>query len=115
MMKESEHLYILWTSNNVDTFDEMVFMYALNGKKMGWWKAVTLIIWGSSAKLSGEDEVVQIKLQELIENGVHVTACKACAEDLGVSNELQQIGVEIKYWGNPLTKVIKSDARLITI
>ena len=93
----------------------MVFMYSFNGKKYNWWKEVTLIIWGASAKLSGEDEVIQLKIKELIEGGVHVTACEACADDLGVADKLDELGVEVKYWGQALTSVIKSDSHLITI
>lgn len=114
-MSNSEKLYILWTSSEAETFDEMVFMYALNGKKHGWWKKITLIIWGASARLVGEDEVVQLKIKELVDGGVHVTACKACADDLGVSSKLEELGVEVKYWGQALTALLKSDAKLITI
>lgn len=114
-MKFSNHLYILWTSKDVETFDEMVFMYALNGKKHKWWDEVTVVIWGASARLTGEDEVVQLKIKELIDGGVKVEACKACADDLGVSAKLDSLGVEVKYWGQPLTQVIKSGAKLITI
>jgi len=114
-MDTTDNLFILWTSSEKETFDEMVYMYALNGKKLGWWKEVTLIIWGASARLCGEDEVVQLKIKELAENGVQVTACKACAEDLGVAEKLKNIGVEVKYWGRPLTQVLQSGAKLITI
>jgi hypothetical protein len=114
-MSESEKLFILWTSSDVDTFDEMVFMYAFNGKKYGWWKEVTVIIWGASAKLAGKDGLVQLKIRELIQGGVHVSACKACAEDLGVAGKLEELGVEVKYWGQPLTTLLNSDAKLITI
>ena len=114
-MTETEKLFILWTSSDIDTFDEMVFMYAFNGKKYGWWKEIKLIIWGASARLTGEDDLVQLKIRELVEEGVHVTACKACADDLGVSAKLQDLGVEVKYWGQPLTALLKSDAKLITI
>jgi len=114
-MEESEKLFILWTSKEIETFDEMVFMYALNSKKQGWWKEVTLIIWGASAQLAGTDKAVQLKIKELSENGVHVTACKACAEDLGVAYALENIGVEVKYWGNSLTQVLKSGSKLLTV
>ena len=114
-MKNSDHLYILWTSSDKDTFEEMVFMYAFNAKKHGWWENVTVVIWGASARLAGNDEVVQLKIKELIKGGVKVEACKACADDLGVSATLEELGVEVKYWGQPLTKVLKSDAKLITI
>ena len=114
-MEKSNHLYILWTTSEVETFDEMVFMYAFNGKKHGWWDEVTVVIWGASARLAGEDEVVQIKIQELLAGGVKVEACKACAEDIGVSGLLEELGVDVKYWGQPLTRVLKSDAKLVTI
>jgi len=114
-MIKPDSLFILWTSAEIETFDEMVFMYALNAKKRNWWKEVTLIIWGASAKLTGQDELIQLKIKELINEGVYVTACKACAEDLGVAILLENLGVEVKYWGSPLTEVLKSDAKLITI
>ena len=114
-MDNSDSLYILWTSSDVETFDEMVFMYAFNAKKYEWWDEITVVIWGASARLAGTDEVVQLKIKELIEGGVKVEACKACADDLGVSEKLESLGVEVKYWGQPLTKVLKSDAKLITI
>ena len=114
-MNTPDTLYILWTSGEVETFDEMVFMYALNAKKRNWWHKVTVIIWGASATLVGKDELVQLKIKELIDVGVHVTACKACADDLGVSKLMENMGVDVKYWGNPLTEVLKSGAKLITI
>ncbi len=79
-MNTAEQLYILWTSKDIDTFDEMVFMYAFNGKKYKWWDEITVVIWGASARLTGDDEVVQLKIKELIEGGVKVEACKACAD-----------------------------------
>lgn len=114
-MEESEKLFILWTSKELETFNKMVYMYALNSKKEGWWKEVTLIIWGASAELAGTSQAVQEKLTELSVNGVHVTACKACAEGVGVNYTLENIGVDVKYWGQLLTQVLKSGAKLITI
>lgn len=114
-MENSDHLYILWTSKDVETFDEMVFMYALNGKKLKWWDEITVVIWGASTGLAGKDEVIQLKIKELIEGGVHVEACKACAIDMGVNEILEKLDVVVKYWGQPLTKVLKSGAKLITV
>jgi len=114
-MEKPESLFILWTSNQPETFDEMVFMYAFNAKKNNWWSEVTVVIWGASARLAGSDELVQLKIKEMIEGGVKVEACKACADDLGVSAKLESLGVVVKYWGQPLTKILKSGAKLITI
>ncbi len=114
-MPADDHLYILWTSSEVDTFDEMVFMYALNAKKLGWWMEVTLIIWGASARLVGNDELIQLKIKELLSSGIRVEACKACANNLGVEDTLNDLGVDVKYWGRQLTTLLKGEKKLITI
>jgi hypothetical protein len=114
-MKRGEHLYILWTNSDPVTADKMVFMYARNGLKNGWWKEITIVIWGSTAKLAGENGDIQNKLKELIAAGVHVSACKACADELGVTEALVGLGIDVKYWGTPLTEIIKSHKPLLTI
>ncbi|MEJ2595291.1 MAG: DsrE family protein [bacterium] len=90
-------------------------MYALNAKKLGWWQEVTLIIWGASARLAGHDELIQLKLKELLSSGIRIEACKACASDLGVENILKDLGVDVKYWGQQLTALLKDGKKLITI
>ena len=114
-MEAKDKLFILWTSGEKLTFDEMVFMYAYNSMKRQWWKEVTLIIWGASAELAGTDFIVQQKLKELNEAGVKLTACKGCADDLNFTETFEKLGVEVKYWGTPLTEVLKSEAKLITV
>lgn len=115
VMKNTEHLYILWTNSDLVTADKMVFMYARNSLEKGWWKEVTIVIWGSTAKLAGENGDIQNKLKELIAAGVHVSACKACVDQLGVTQTLIRLGIEVKYWGMPLTEIIKSGQPLLTI
>ena len=76
-------------------------MYSLNSIKDGWldkvWDEVNLILWGSSIKLSVEDEEVQTELKKMVENGVSVVACKKCADKMKASNTLKDLGVEVKY------------------
>ncbi len=110
-----DKLNILWTSSDVDTAEKMVFMYAYNAKMRKWWDEITVIIWGGSAALVSENEMVQKKVKEMIEAGVHVSACKACADKLGATDKLESMGIEVKYWGEGLTQIIKEDAKLITI
>jgi hypothetical protein len=46
---------------------------------------------------------------------VEFTACRRCAEDLGVATTLEELGVEVKFWGKSLTDLLQSGAHLITI
>lgn len=114
-MEQQEHLYILWTNDNPITAEKMVFMYAGNGLKKGWWKQVTIVIWGAAAQLVGSNQTIQQQIQELIAQGVTFSACKACADQLGVSATLESLGVEVKYWGEPLTEILKSHGTLLSI
>ncbi|MBE0585890.1 MAG: DsrE family protein [Desulfofustis sp.] len=114
-MGDKKHLYVLWTSDNRITADQMVFMYTVNALAYGWWEQVTLIIWGAPAKLVGEDEQVQAMVREAVAAGVHVSACKACADQLGVTELLESLDVEVTYWGKPLTEILKNDEKLLVI
>lgn len=114
-MDESLDLYILWTNADPITAEKMVFMYGLNSLKHGWWENVTVILWGATAKLVAESEEMQRGIRTLLAAEVKVSACKACAEQLGVSETLDKLGIEVKYWGEPLTRVLKSNAKLLTI
>ena len=114
-MAEKTHLYLLWTNDNKMTAEKMVFMYTVNSLIHGWWEKVTLIVWGATAKLVAEDSDIQAMVKDALEKGVHVSACKACTDQLGVTETVEGLGVEVKYWGSPLTKILKDDEVLLTI
>ncbi len=81
----------------------------------GWWDKVTIIIWGAADQLVATDTTIQTRIKELMDIGVHFTACKSCADSLGVTPQLKSLGVEVKYWGESLTQILKSGATLLTI
>ncbi len=114
-MGKKTHLYVLWTNDNPITAEKMIFMYTVNSLIKGWWEKVTLIIWGAPAKLVSEDENIQEMVRKALEAGVHITACKACADQLGVTETLEKLNIEVKYWGAPLTEILTNDEKLLTI
>lgn len=114
-MAEKKHLFLLWTNDNKMTAEKMVFMYTVNSLIHGWWEEVTLIIWGATAKLVAEDGEIRAMIRDALEKGVHVSACKACTDQLGVTESVKELGVEVKYWGAPLTEILKAEETLLTI
>jgi hypothetical protein len=108
-------LNILWTTDNKDTFQHMLVMYAINSKANGWWDEITIIIWGASARLAGTDPEVQADIKEMIENGIKIEACKACTDHFGVSKVLFRLGIDVKFMGEPLTEYIRSGDKMLTI
>lgn len=114
-MTKPDQLTILWTNADPITSEKMVFMYGINSKLENWWNEVTIIIWGATAKLTAENPLIQEKIKQALHVGVHVSACKACADQLGVSQILVDLGVELKYWGEGLTEILREDGKLLTI
>ncbi len=114
-MTEKDHLYILWTSADPITAEKMIVMYAGNSLKHGWWQKVTLIVWGAATQLVGNTPAMQQQMKDLLAGGVHVTACKRCSDELGTTAQLEALGIEVIYWGEPLTQVLKSEAKLLTV
>lgn len=112
--ENSDTLCILWTSDDPDVAIKMVFMYANAAKKNKWFDEVELIIWGPSSKLTSENTEIQETLANIMEAGVIIKACKACADQYGVSDKLESLGIEVKYMGEPLTRILKSNKKLLT-
>ncbi|MGC9372090.1 MAG: DsrE family protein [Thermovirgaceae bacterium] len=113
--KDSDKLLVLWTTAERETVDNMVFMYTLNAKLQGWWKNVTLLVWGAATKLAVEDETVGETLKSFREKGIRTIACKKCAENLGAVEKLEDLDIEVFYTGEFLTEWMKSGKAMISI
>jgi len=114
-MEKSNKLNILWTNADLLTSEKMVMMYATNSMLRHWWDEVTVIIWGATAQLVAENNMMQERIKLAQHAGVHFSACKACADQLGVAEKLVDLGIEVIYWGVGLTEILKSEEKLITI
>jgi len=93
----------------------MVFMYAENSKIKGWWPDVTLLIWGPSAALVTRDNEIQNYIQSLRQEKVRIIACRQCAENYNIVQDLEKLGIEVFYTGEFLTNWLNSNNKLISI
>src|SRR5512136_2845961 len=92
-----DELVVLWTTGDREVALKMAFMYTCNSKRFKWgWKNVTLVVWGPSAKLLVADKELQEHVVEMKEKGVKLQACKKCSDLYGVSDNLRQLGIEVK-------------------
>jgi hypothetical protein len=114
-VNDENALHILWTNADPLTSEFMVMMYATNAMLHGWFREVTVIIWGGTAKLAAENPAIREKIRLAMHAGVRFSACVACAEQLGVKEKLLEMGIEVIPWGAPLTKLIKEGGHLITV
>ena len=110
-----DKINILWTTDNKETVDNLLAMYSINSKAFEWWKSVNVIIWGASAKLIASDKKYQSLVKEMLDSEVTVEACKVCCDNLNASNILLELGVDVKFMGEILTKYLQTDEKVLTI
>jgi hypothetical protein len=109
-------LHILWLNDNPMTAEHMVFLYATNALLKGWWEKVHIIVWGATTKLLCESAAMQRLLQRFMDEGGQTSACKRCAENLGVLDKLEAIeGIKVYYIGEDFSAIIKGEEKLIVL
>ena len=112
---DDSHLYLIWTSGDPLTAEHMVLMYATNSLLHHWWKQVTVIVWGSASRLLAEDERVQKRVRLAQQAGVEFTACSACADTLGIQEQLEALDVVVTPWGQSLTELLQNQAQVLSV
>lgn len=112
--KEPTKLLVFVTSGDKEVIKMVALPYAGFAKKQGWWEEIRFLTWGPSNKLFATDTELQEGLKNLKESGVELQACKWCAEEYGVADKLIELGVEVKYMGQPLTEMLKSGWKVLT-
>jgi hypothetical protein len=115
MEKNANKLAVLWTSDDPNLAEKMAFMYTYNAKKQGWFDEVVLIVWGPSAKLLSENKMIQEYVKKMQDAGIKVEACMACAKMYGVDGKLQELGIDVKGMGVPLSNYLKEGWKTLSL
>ena len=100
-------LMVVWTSADPDVAEKVCLMYTHAAKKYGWFAVVHLVVWGPSQRLLVGDPTIQAKVKAMQGDGVVVEACVACANQLGLADQIRELGYEVKGMGVPLTEALK--------
>jgi hypothetical protein len=111
----SDSLAVLWTSGDAEVAHKMCLMYTHRAKTQNWFDEVRLIVWGPSARNLAGDKKLQEKVKKMMADGVKVEACIACAKMYGVVENLQEMGIDVRGMGKPLTKYLKSGWKVLTL
>jgi hypothetical protein len=89
-------------------------MYTHAARRANWFDEVRLIVWGPSARLLAADKDLQAKVKAMMDDGVIVEACIACADSYGVTQALRDLDIEVKGMGQPLTEMLNSGYKVLT-
>lgn len=109
-----DRLAVVWTSGDPEVAHRVCLMYTHAAKNNGWADDVTLIVWGPSSRLLAADKDVQAKVKQMMEDGVRVEACIACANSYGIADDIRALGIEVKPMGKPLTDMMNSGYKVLS-
>ncbi|WP_321344632.1 DsrE family protein [uncultured Draconibacterium sp.] len=115
MEENKKKLAVLWTSGDPEVAEKMAFMYTYNAKTQGWFDEVVLIIWGPSAKLTAENNIIQDYIKKMQEAGIKTEACLYCAKMYEVDEKLAELGVDVKGMGVPLSEYLKDGWKTLSL
>ncbi len=112
--KEPTKLAVVWSSDDPYVAHRVCLMYTHAARNQKWFDEVELVVWGPSAKLLSEDQELQKKVKAMMNDGVIVEACVACANAYGVSDDLRELGITVKGMGKPLTDFLQKGWKVLT-
>ncbi|MFU8829586.1 MAG: DsrE family protein [Phycisphaerales bacterium] len=109
-----DRLAVVWASGDPEVAHRVCLMYTHAAKRAGWADEVTLIVWGPSSRLLAADKDVQAKVKQMMQDGVRVEACIACANSYGITDAIRALGIEVKPMGEPLTDMLNSGYKVLS-
>lgn len=102
-----DKIFMILSSADVVVHEELSFKYAFNAMKHKWMEEVRVILWGPTEQMAADSEDFAEQVRILIASGVEVIACKACSDGFGVSEKLEEIGINVQYVGTLVTEMLK--------
>ena len=86
---------------------EMGLMYARNAVKQGWMAETRLYLFGPSETQVATDPTLREMILAIIDEGTTPVACKYCSEKYAVTGLLEDLGCEVAYVGEPISRAIR--------
>jgi hypothetical protein len=86
---------------------EMGLTYVRNTVKHGWMDETMLFLFGPSETQIATDPKLREMIEAIIEAGTTPMACKFCSDKYSVSDLLVEIGCEVEYVGEPISRAIR--------
>ncbi|GET33816.1 hypothetical protein PbJCM13498_26790 [Prolixibacter bellariivorans] len=114
MKDHNDHLAVIWASGDPDVAEKVCLMYTHNAHLQHWFQEVRLVVWGPSAKLLTENDSLQNQIRDMLNNGLTVEACATCASMYGITDQLHQLGIDVRPMGVPLTSYLKDGWKVLT-
>jgi hypothetical protein len=100
-------VFVILSSADREVALEAGLIYPLNAVKHKWMDEVKVIFFGPSEKVVAHDPEVQERLKKLRDIGLEIMACKWCADRMGITGELEELGIKVVYVGPIISQLLR--------
>ena len=90
-------------------------LYPFNASTKGWMEEVKIIFFGSAEQVAVDDPEVRERIGEALDAGIPVLACKKCADEQGLTEALEAMGVDVIYVGEVMSELFKAGWASLTV
>lgn len=110
-----DNLLIIISTDNIDSILKFPLLYGGVSIPRGYWKRVHIMFWGASIKPAASNNDVREKVVAMQKDGVEFSSCVVCAEQYGVVDKLEKIGIVCNHTGELFTEALKNDKSWATV
>lgn len=110
-----QKLVVLWTSVSEDNFFNMITPFALTSQEEEWFREVVVLIWGGSAQTIAKVPAIKSELGIFKEKGITVKCCQQCAEQYGIEDDLEKLGIDLVKMSYVFKDYMKEGARIVSV
>jgi len=82
-------------------------MYSRNTAKQDWMSETRLYLFGPSETQIATDPTLREAIRAVLDEGTIPVACKYCSDKYAVTGLLEELGCEVAYVGEPISRAIR--------
>ena len=101
-----DRIAVILASGDAQVIDAGL-MYARNAVKNRWMEDTKLFLFGPSEARIATDDKLHDAVRETLAAGITPVACKACSDRASIGERLMELGCEIEYVGEPISRAIR--------
>lgn len=105
-----ENLLIVISTANKNSIMKFPLLYGGVSLPRDYWKRVHVMFWGDSICVASSDIDIRKKVLDMQKDGVEFSSCIVCAQEYGVEENLESIGIVCNHTGELLTEALKNDS-----
>ena len=104
----ADRVFVIIASRDREKVLQPGLLYPFNATAKGWMEEAKIIFFGPAEEVAVHDLEVRERIQEALDAGIHVLACRKCADERGLTDALEAMGIDVIYVGELISELLKA-------